>query len=163
MYSVPVAYLLWLCSGCGALGFHRFYMGKTVTGVLWLMTGGLGMAGAVYDFFTLPRQIHDANYREGMRRAIAGGAYGPGPGPFAVRPDKKESIERTILRVAKKNAGIATPSEVALEGDIPIEEAKAALEKIISKGYAELKVRKSGAIVYAFPEFMEDRTGFEEF
>ena len=162
MYSVPVAYLLWLCSGCGALGFHRFYMGKTVTGVLWLMTGGLGMVGAVYDFFTLPRQVREANYREGMRRAIAGGAYAD-QASFSARALKKESIERTILRVAKKNAGIATPSEVALEGDVPIEEAKAALEKIVSKGYAELKVRKSGAIVYAFPEFMEDRTEFEEF
>jgi len=63
MYSVGIAYLLWLVSGFGALGFHRFYLGKFFTGLLWMFTGGLGMIGAIYDFITLPGQVLEANIR----------------------------------------------------------------------------------------------------
>jgi TM2 domain-containing membrane protein YozV len=63
MYSVGIAYLLWLISGFGALGFHRFYLGKFFTGLLWMFTGGLGMIGSIYDFITLPVQVMEANRR----------------------------------------------------------------------------------------------------
>jgi TM2 domain-containing membrane protein YozV len=63
MYSVGIAYLLWLISGFGALGFHRFYLGKIFTGLLWFFTGGLGMIGAIYDLITLPAQVMEANMR----------------------------------------------------------------------------------------------------
>ncbi|MCE5256500.1 MAG: TM2 domain-containing protein, partial [Spirochaetaceae bacterium] len=56
-YSLPVAYVLWAVSGCGALGLHRFYLGKTGTGLIWLFTGGLAGFGAIYDLVTLPRQV----------------------------------------------------------------------------------------------------------
>jgi len=61
MYSVGIAYLLWLISGFGALGFHRFYLGKIFTGLLWMFTGGLGTIGSIYDFITLPGQVREAN------------------------------------------------------------------------------------------------------
>jgi len=63
MYSVGIAYLLWLISGFGALGFHRFYLGKIFTGLLWFFTGGLGMIGSIYDLITLPGQVREANIR----------------------------------------------------------------------------------------------------
>ena len=63
MYSTGIAYLLWLVSGFGALGFHRFYLGKFLTGLLWMFTGGLFMMGAIYDLFTLPFQVTEANLR----------------------------------------------------------------------------------------------------
>lgn len=66
MYSVGIAYLLWLVSGFGALGIHRFYLGKIPTGLLWMFTGGLCMVGSIYDFFTLAGQVETAN----MRRAF---------------------------------------------------------------------------------------------
>jgi hypothetical protein len=66
MYGIGIAYLLWLISGCGALDFHRFYLGKIPTGLLWMMTGGLGMVGSIYDFFTLPGQVREANIRNAL-------------------------------------------------------------------------------------------------
>jgi hypothetical protein len=169
VYNTGIAYFLWLVSGCGALGFHRFYLGKPVTAVLWMCTGGLGMVGSVYDFFTLSGQVREANIRLELRRALdlrdrrtlAPRLYYADEELASYR--KKESLERTILRTAKKNGGIATASEVALEADSSIEEAQAALEKLASKGFAELRVRKSGALVYTFPEFMNDNSPFEDF
>lgn len=59
----PVDYTVaWiLLTFLGLLGFHRFYMGKWVTGVIYLFTGGLVGVGIIYDFWTLNDQIHLIN------------------------------------------------------------------------------------------------------
>lgn len=59
--SSSVAYLLWLFSGFGVLGFHRFYLGKIGTGLLWFFTGGLLGFGAFFDLFTLGGQVDRYN------------------------------------------------------------------------------------------------------
>ncbi len=177
MYSVGIAYLLWLLSGFGALGFHRFYLKKIPTGLLWIMTGGLGMIGAIYDFFTLSQQVRDANIRDGYLPPYRYGypPMGQSTRPVRdardqytsgnIRPRGKASLEKTVLRLAKSNKGYVTPSEVALEGDISLDDAKKELERMASEGYAELKVSKSGVLIYVFPEFAMDREkmDFEEF
>jgi TM2 domain-containing membrane protein YozV len=45
----------------GALGIHRFYLGKPESGILYLLTGGILGLGIVWDFFTLPFQVDAAN------------------------------------------------------------------------------------------------------
>ena len=50
--------LTWiLLTFLGFLGIHRIYMGKWLTGILYLMTGGLFGIGIIYDFWTLNDQI----------------------------------------------------------------------------------------------------------
>ena len=41
----------------GLLGVHRMYMGKWVTGLVYLCTGGLFLVGYIYDFWTLNDQV----------------------------------------------------------------------------------------------------------
>jgi hypothetical protein len=147
------AYALWLVSGCGALGFHRFYLGKTGTGLLWLITGGCFGIGAIYDAVTLPRQVREANVRyevEARVRGELGYATAAGAAP------KPEDPEKTILRVARKNGGFVTPGEVALEGELTVDEARKRLEKMAASGDAQMRVRQSGVVVYFFPEFARD-------
>ena len=59
----PVDYdLSWiLLTFLGFLGIHRFYMGKIVTGIIYLFTVGLFGLGILYDFFTLNEQISELN------------------------------------------------------------------------------------------------------
>jgi len=45
----------------GVFGVHRMYMGKWLTGLLYLFTGGLFLIGWLYDFLTLNTQITLAN------------------------------------------------------------------------------------------------------
>ena len=47
----------------GILGLHRFYLGKWLTGLLWMATGGLFLFGYLYDFWTLNEQIDAVNRR----------------------------------------------------------------------------------------------------
>ncbi|MFC1813314.1 NINE protein [Thermodesulfobacteriota bacterium] len=45
----------------GLFGVHRFYMGKWVTGLLYLLTGGILSFGYLYDYWTLNNQISSIN------------------------------------------------------------------------------------------------------
>ena len=45
----------------GLFGVHRFYMGKWVTGIIYLCTAGLLGIGYLYDFWTLNDQITVVN------------------------------------------------------------------------------------------------------
>ncbi len=58
-YDYTVAWLL--LTFLGVFGIHRFYLGKWLTGVLWLCTGGLLGLGVLYDFWTLNEQVDAAN------------------------------------------------------------------------------------------------------
>ena len=50
----------------GVLGVHRFYMGKWLSGILYLLTGGLFLVGVVYDYWTLNEQLTLINQRAGQ-------------------------------------------------------------------------------------------------
>jgi TM2 domain-containing membrane protein YozV len=47
----------------GVFGIHRFYLGKWVTGLVYLLTGGLFLVGYLYDYWTLNDQIDELNRR----------------------------------------------------------------------------------------------------
>ncbi len=59
-HSVGIGYLLWLF---GFTGAHRFYFGRNVTGLIWLLTGRLCGVGWLVDLFLIPAMDRDADRR----------------------------------------------------------------------------------------------------
>lgn len=52
----------------GLFGIHRFYLGKWLTGILYLLTGALLGFGLLYDLWTLNDQISEVNAGDGLPR-----------------------------------------------------------------------------------------------
>ena len=59
----PVDYnIAWvLHTFLGLFGIHRFYMGKWISGIIYLLTAGLFGIGYIYDYWTLNDQVHLIN------------------------------------------------------------------------------------------------------
>ena len=67
MKSKGTAYLLWIISIFGWLGFHHFYLGKYLKGIVWILTGGFFGIGALIDLFTLGGAVERYNTNEELK------------------------------------------------------------------------------------------------
>jgi TM2 domain-containing membrane protein YozV len=45
----------------GLFGVHRFYLGKWITGLVYLVSGGVFGLGYLYDYWTLNEQVSSRN------------------------------------------------------------------------------------------------------
>lgn len=59
IYNYNVTWIL--LTFLGFFGVHRFYLGKWISGFIWLVTGGLFFIGYLYDLWTLNEQVSDCN------------------------------------------------------------------------------------------------------
>lgn len=59
-HSMAVGYLFWLV---GFTGAHRFFYGRTLTGILWALTFGLFGIGWIVDAFLIPSMDREAGER----------------------------------------------------------------------------------------------------
>ncbi|MBI2434515.1 MAG: NINE protein [Candidatus Hydrogenedentes bacterium] len=66
MRSVGVGYILWCLCLIGLFGIHRFYVGKYVSGIIWLLTGGLCLIGQLVDLVLIPKYIDQFNAERGV-------------------------------------------------------------------------------------------------
>jgi TM2 domain-containing membrane protein YozV len=166
MYSTAVGYVLGILSFIPPFsGLLRFYLGHTGAGIAYSLTAGVVWIGNILDIVRVPQLVHEANDRWRKRRALPAG---PGSGEADPRPlveDLRRSsdesaagpnpVEKAILLSAKRNKGITTPSEIVLETGVPLEQAKETLDSLVKRGFADIQVKKSGVIVYVFPEIVE--------
>jgi tetratricopeptide (TPR) repeat protein len=67
MKSKGTAYLLWLISIFGWLGFQHFYLGKIFKGIIWILTGGVFGIGSLIDLFTLGGQVENYNTKKELK------------------------------------------------------------------------------------------------
>lgn len=56
-----LAYVLWFGGFFGLAGLHRLYMGRWVSGTIWLLTGGLCFVGQIVDLVMMQRMVDDSN------------------------------------------------------------------------------------------------------
>ena len=147
MYSVRMAYLFLAASLLGLNGLQRFYLGKFGSGLIYMFTLGLFGLGTLYDLFTLPEQVRDAN----TRRQRLGSSTNP------VWFTAQESVELTILKIAKQNDGVVSISDVALQARVSTEAAQRELDRMVERGVAQMHVRSSGSLAYVILDFSSQR------
>lgn len=61
-YNYDVAWIL--LTFLGLFGIHRMYLGKWISGILYLLTGAFLGIGYIYDYWTLNDQLSLANRQE---------------------------------------------------------------------------------------------------
>ncbi len=66
MKSKTVAFILWFFFGW--LSFHRFYVGKYFTGLLYLFTGQIFGLGWIIDLFLLGGLVDTYNTKKDLSR-----------------------------------------------------------------------------------------------
>jgi TM2 domain-containing membrane protein YozV len=59
-HSIPMGYILWFF---GFTGAHRFYYGKSLSGVLYFFTLGLLGIGLIFDFFLIPEMERETKQK----------------------------------------------------------------------------------------------------
>lgn len=168
MKSSGISFLLWCAWIFGFGGIHRIYLGKYVSGILYLLTwGGFGI-GQIVDLFLIPGMVerenmkwqlqHGATVNISLEGAVPrGNASGRQVLPKKAPPalDAKKLQETQILQLARRFRGRLTPVELASNTDLSLEEADKALEDFVRKGYAEMEVTDAGSIVYEFSGFLD--------
>ncbi|GAB6090159.1 TM2 domain-containing protein [Spirochaeta dissipatitropha] len=165
MKSLRTAYIFWLPSLFGLCGLHRFYLGKPLSGLLFLFTFGLYGIGTVYDAIAMTSHVQQARLREGIAGRVSLNELFEDPADGRVYTQSYvrqssttgQSMEQTILQIAKQSNGYVAASEVALQSGVSMEQASTALDVLTGKGFCELIVRDNGSLVYYFSDL--DREG----
>ena len=76
------------------------------------------------------------------------------PAPPVVTP-KRQNLEDQILGAARSRGGVLTPADVAMETECNLDKAKQQLEDLVTRGHVELRARRNGDLVYAFPSLLD--------
>ncbi len=79
----------------------------------------------------------------------------------AKEADLYQRRERHILRLAQEHKGRLSIPEIAVSSSMTTNEAETIMEELARKGYADIQVTDSGAIIYEFYG-MADRESLEE-
>ena len=163
------AYLLAACSMFGFAGLHRFYLGRPLSGVLYLATWGWFGLGTLHDLIrmrslinranaelsgagpqTVHLHIHGAADPESLRlAAMKGMAMLTGtatPAPEQVQAER----EGAILRCARDHAGTITAPLAALEASLSLEQAQKELRRMHQAGFCTMDVSEDGAETFTF-------------
>lgn len=104
------AYILWFACILGVCGIHRFYLGRNLSGVIWLFTFGFFGIGQLIDLFLIPGMVDDRNL---INRALS-------------EDIKNDAIRQATLviagvQVAQSDRGLAASKKVENAEQIIIE------------------------------------------
>ena len=155
-YSPGIGYALWCAGLLGANGIHRLYLGKTGTGVLWLLTFGLLGVGQLVDLFRMKSLVRDSNIREGRvphPRLLAKAAARIGGG--SGRKGQALNIRQQLLQAAVSNGGELTVTQGVMATGATFEEVEKVLNEMTDKGYVDVdNAPGTGVIVFRFPDLI---------
>jgi hypothetical protein len=134
-------------------GIHRFYLGRPVSGVLYLLTWGFFGVGTVVDLFLIPRMVEDENVRRLPPGRLVH-VLGTSPPQLALPPPAaakdKLTPEQQILHLAGEHDGAVTVAMVAMKTGMSLRQATKELERLRKQEFCTLDVSTAGAKLYVF-------------
>lgn len=135
MRNNGTAYILWCSSFFGLFGLHRFYLGKPVSGIIYLSTFGLFGIGQLVDLFLIPNIVEHKNLKEQLL---------PQPSPMPSVP----RLDIAILKLCRDHNG-ATLSDCVIDTAASPEEVKKIIHQLCVDDLLTVDNRESdGAVIY---------------
>jgi hypothetical protein len=147
LHTKGIAYLLWLGWPLGLGGLHRFYLGKPVTGFLYLITWGFLGIGQIIDLFRIPRLVREENVKLLREEAELMG------GMAALPAVESPNIRQVLLQAAAKNGGQLSITQAVMATGKDFAEVEKLLDDMVRSGYVGIDNDAStGHVVYFFPQ-----------
>ena len=138
--NIAIAYLLWGLGFFGLCGLHRFYLGKPVSGLIWLFTFGGFFVSQIVDAFLIPKLV-----REKQMSLEAKAETDTQPEQKLVQPIQK------LLKAAKDNGNVLSLGQAIIATGLPTDEVEELLTEALRKDLAKIdNERESGAVRYYF-------------
>jgi len=155
MNSKGMSYLLWLSIFLGLGGLHRFYNGKMISGLIWLLTGGLFGIGQIVDLLLIPDMVDYHNLKR--VNSLGGSPYAPAQPAIArlveFPKQREDKLRMQLLKAAQKRGGRISTTQAVADTGFDFSEVETSLLGMAKKGHADIQNDpKSGAVVYSFPE-----------
>jgi TM2 domain-containing membrane protein YozV len=148
------AYLLWLACVFGFCGIHRFYLGKYVSGFLYLFTLGFFGIGQLIDLALIPDMVEAKNLKYLKSQGLVGLPYSSGVSPQVTLVDtsrsqpKAERLDVQILTICQQKGG-ATVSDCVIGTGVEPAKVKAAINTLCKEDLLTVENRiGDGAIIY---------------
>ena len=151
-YSPGIAFLLWLACLFGLCGLHRFYLGRPISGFLYLITLGFLGIGQIIDLARLDGMVDRSNLEiaERRHRALAAGRLAL---PAVTMRDPAEEMRLSLTRAAAARGGKLSVTQGVMATGKAFKEVEHALDDMARSGYVDIdNDSDSGIVVYRFGE-----------
>lgn len=144
--STSTAFLLWLACALGLCGIHRFYLGKPITGLLYLFTFGLLGVGQVVDIIRLRKMVRESNAGVRLVRAAP-------PRRLLAAAPTSDASRAALLRAAAHFGGGLTLAQAVAATGLGEKEAEKLLDQMVVDDKADIgNDPKTGAVQYTFSD-----------
>ena len=150
-----VSYILCAVGFIGVGGLHRFYNGRIVTGLFWLLTGGVFGIGQFVDLFFIPNIVDE--YEHNLRLKAGLSPFGVPLNQAVVasqvhRPTGNQLMVK-LIEAAESKDGILTVTQGVKFTGASFAEVEATLKEMYKSGYVKIdNDPNTGAVTYHFHE-----------
>jgi len=129
-----------ITTGAALYGLWYFHILPLPFGWMVFLGVVFGVLPVLTGFRHLAREFTDG--RRAKREALEG--------QKAQVVQRRDSLEKTVLQIAKDRRGVVTPALVVLHSDLQLAEAEKVLGDLAARGYAEMRLKDNGTIDYVF-------------